>query len=42
MENNDVIKTCPILHADCLKEKCAWWIEQEKRCAIVEIALCIS
>jgi hypothetical protein len=35
-------KTCPILHTNCLKEKCAWWMAHNKYCAIVEIAECIS
>jgi len=37
-------KICPLSNAGeggaiiCQREKCAWWIEDKKRCAIVELA----
>ena len=41
-DNDKDEKTCPILHSNCLKEKCAWWVTEEERCAILEIAKSVS
>jgi len=31
-------KTCPLLKAPCLKEKCAWWSEDDKCCNLALIS----
>jgi len=28
--------------ADCIKEECAWWDENQGRCAIKEIGVCLE
>ena len=33
------MKTCPMANkTTCDKKACAWWIEEENRCAIVKLA----
>ena len=33
--NNDWgLKMCPILNKQCLRDQCAWWVEDEGVCAI--------
>jgi len=33
---------CPLLKIVCKKKKCAWWIKEEKKCAIAVIAKKLS
>jgi len=33
---------CPLLKMVCRKEKCAWWVEERKACAILVIAKNLS
>lgn len=28
------IKICPIRNKQCLQRQCAWWLEEDKMCAI--------
>ena len=28
------IKICPLRNKQCLEGQCAWWLEEEKMCAI--------
>ena len=36
-------KQCPLKEDDeCNEEKCAWWFERLKRCAILDMALSLD
>lgn len=45
-EQSDTRKNCPLRQPDpevsgftqCREERCAWWLENKRRCAVVEIA----
>jgi hypothetical protein len=32
------IKKCPLVDRQCMKGQCAWWVEDDKECAIKRIA----
>ncbi|MFC1807871.1 hypothetical protein ACFL0T_05840 [Candidatus Omnitrophota bacterium] len=40
LENLDSwdVEVCPLRGKQCLRKKCAWWVTEEKRCAVVKIA----
>ena len=33
------IKICPIRNKQCLEGQCAWWMEEDKMCAVKKIKL---
>ena len=39
MSNEWGIKKCPLVDRQCMEGQCAWWIEDEKACAVKKIAV---
>jgi len=33
------IQFCPLLQRTCIKENCAWYLQDENKCAITRLAL---
>ena len=31
------VPVCPLMAKDCLEEQCAWWDEDEERCAVPQM-----
>ena len=31
------VKKCPLLDRQCMEKQCAWWVEDDKMCAIKKI-----
>lgn len=33
------VKKCPLVNRQCMEKECAWWVEGEKKCSVLKIAI---